>query len=234
MKLTNRPDRYDSNRLAEWLGTQHLPDPDRRFESFERNRPLISTLELTPDQTLRHRINDQLIRRRQSLEARGQIRSFTEHRPFRSGVLSDEFAHNDETGRDPDSRRYFKFLIRVLLARKSLHQLQHGQSGMHRTLRVVLMSMGISKIHQKSITHVFCDIAVESADRLTTGIEKTPDRGLEVLGVQPASQRRRAHKITKHDGQLATLRLILAGREGRCFQASCDGYRLKTIAVGLW
>src|SRR5207244_12996875 len=49
--------------------TQHLPDLDGCVEPFQRKGAMIRELELMSDKTFRYRVNDQLIRLCQCLEA---------------------------------------------------------------------------------------------------------------------------------------------------------------------
>ena len=86
-----------------------------RFESLKRKGASIRKLELISDQALRRRVNNQLIGFGQRLQARGQIRSFAEHRPFSGDVLSDELSHDDGTSRDSDSCRDCRFLLGIFI-----------------------------------------------------------------------------------------------------------------------
>ena len=56
----------------------------------------------------------------------------------------------------------------VLIER--LHRIQNSQSGMDRSFRIVFVGLGISKIDQHPITHVFGDIAIEPTNGLATGV----------------------------------------------------------------
>ena len=53
---------------------------------------------------------------------------------------------------------------------KRLHRIQNSQSGMYRSFRIVFVGLGVSKIDQHPITHVFGDIAIEPTNRLATGV----------------------------------------------------------------
>jgi hypothetical protein len=82
------------------------------FEPFERDGSKISKRELTAYETLRRRVNDQLIGFCKHLKASSTIGGFAENRPFLGDFLPDEFADHDLASGDPDSCSYFNPLLR--------------------------------------------------------------------------------------------------------------------------
>src|SRR5207244_9505349 len=128
-------------------------------EPFQRKGAMIRELELMSDKTFRYRVNDQLIRLCQCLEAGGKIRGFAENRPLFGGVLPHDFADYDMTSSNPDSCSHTKLWMGIVLM-KRLHRIQNSQSGMDRSFRIVFMGLGITKIDHHAISHVFGDIAI--------------------------------------------------------------------------
>ena len=73
------------------------------------------------------------------------------------------------TRRDPDSCRNTKLWMGIIVM-KRLHRIQNSQSGMYCSFRIVFMGLGVPKIDQHPITHVFGDIAIEPTNGLATGV----------------------------------------------------------------
>jgi hypothetical protein len=200
--------------------TQHLPGLDRCVEPFQRHSAKIRNIEPIADKTFRRWVDDQLIGLCQRLKAGSEIRSFPKHRPFLRSILSHEFADDDWTSRNADSRSNFKLWMGSILIQR-LYRIQNSQPGIDRPFRIVFMGIGISKVDQQPIAHVFGDIAIEPTNRLGTSVEKTSGHVLEVFRIHPARQGGRIHQITKHHRQLTTFGLISFGREWR--RARTDG-----------
>jgi hypothetical protein len=96
--------------------------------------------------------------------------------------------------------------------------LDDGEPGPHRSLRVVLVRLRITKIGEHAVAHVFCDEAPIAFDQARAAFVIGCDDSMHVLGVEPRGKRRRTHEIAEHDGELPALggivRLWLRLRNG--------------------
>ena len=95
--------------------------------------------------------------------------------------------------------------LRTLIAPSSLQCLDDFQRGPHRPLSIVLVGVRIAKVDQEPIAQILRDMPVEPADDRGAGGVIAPHDGSPFLRIQPRRQRRRAHHVTEHHGELAAL-----------------------------
>ena len=99
------------------------------------------------------------------------------------------------------------------------------QAGAHRALGIVLMCAGIAEIDEDAVADVAADESVEPGDDAGATILIGADDRPQVLGIELARQRGRAHEIAEHDREVAPLGHrggggtsagIITGRADRC------------------
>ena len=77
------------------------------------------------------------------------------------------------------------------------------------------MRLGIAKIDQHPIAHVFGDKPGEAGDRVGNAAVIGADDLTQILGIEARRQRRRANQIAEHHRQLPPLGLGCGVRRGR-------------------
>jgi len=80
-----------------------------------------------------------------------------------------QFADHDLASGDPNPCSDIKPWIGIILI-KRLHRIQNSHSRMDRSFCIVFVGLGVPKIDQHPITHVFCQVALEPTDRLSAGV----------------------------------------------------------------
>jgi hypothetical protein len=71
-------------------------------------------------------------------------------------------------------------------------------------MRIVFMSLGIAKIDEQTVTEKLGDVPVIASNHLRTGSLIRTDHVPVLFGVELAGESSGVHKVTEHDGELAT------------------------------
>src|SRR5262249_29285299 len=90
----------------------------------------------------------------------------------------------------------------------------HRQSCPHGALRVVLVRQRVAKVDEQTISQVLGNVPTEALDDRSTGRLVRTHRSTVVFRVEVPGQRRRGHRITEQDGELAAFRLWRRGCTG--------------------
>ena len=141
-----------------------------------------------------------------------------------------------EVADDHDSRRY----AHSHMQRRPSERLQFGrgldnrETGPHGVLGVVLMRLGIPKICEHSVAHIFRDETATASDQRRTTPVVSRDDAAHVFGIEPRRHRGRTDEVAEHDSKLSTLGGIdrrngdVGGRGARVAPGpGQSGYRLQ-------
>ena len=202
---------------------------DRLCEALDRVPAQVLQAEPVADQPPRRGAYDDAARISEALQPRGEIGRIADDRLLLRGASSDNIARDDESGRDPDPHG-------ELFAGPGL-QAPYGfgdvQSRMDRTRRIVLVRAGKAEGRQNPVAKEFRDKAVIARQHARAGVLIGMEDLTHVLGIEPGRQRGRADEIAEHDGELAPLGGVGAGRRGgRGIQRLDCGHDLAPMADG--
>ena len=95
--------------------------------------------------------------------------------------------------------------LRLELGVELTQVLHDGERGMRRALRVVFVGLRPAEEHEDAVAAILRRVPRVALDGRGTGLLVAPDDGPEVLGVETRRQRRRAHQVAEHDGEMTTL-----------------------------
>src|SRR4030095_15527425 len=102
------------------------------------------------------------------------------------------------------------------------HSSKNSQTSQYCSLGIVLVSLGIPKIHQESIPEQLGDMSIKACDDLGADLLIRPYHVTVHFGVELTGELRRIYKITEHHGQLATFSFgCTRGPERRCGLDRC-------------
>jgi hypothetical protein len=119
----------------------------------------------------------------------------------------DEVADHDE----PSGDAYANLQRRTTMRCEPRNRLDKTEPGANCSLSVMFMRLGVAKIGENAVTHVFCNEATIALDLFGAAAVINGNDVPQVLGVEPSRQRRRANQVAKHDSELASLRRCGSG-----------------------
>ena len=163
----------------------------------------------------RGRADDDLVRLRQCLQTRRQVRRLADDCGLRCGALADLVADDHRSGGDADPHRELdpgRPRDRGIQLR---HRIDDVETRPHRSLGLVLMGARVAEINEDAVAHVLRDKAVVMPDRRTAPALIRRDDIAQIFGVHRGGECRRSHQVAKHHGQLAALGLRCRGDRGR-------------------
>ena len=159
----------------------------------------------------RGRADDDLVRLRQCLQTRRQVRRLADDRGLRCRSFADLVADDHRSGGDADPHRELDPGRPGDCGIQLRHRIDDVETRPHRTLGLVLMGARVAEIDQDAVAHVLRDKAVVTPDRRAAAALKRRDDIAQIFGVHPGGERRRSHQVAKHHGQLAALGLRRRG-----------------------
>jgi hypothetical protein len=87
------------------------------------------------------------------------------------------------------------------------HRLHDAQPDAHRTLRVVLVRLGVAEVDQQAIAEVLRDLPLEAGNHLGARRLIGPHHLAPLLGVELAGKAGGVHQVTEQHGELAAFGL---------------------------
>ncbi len=163
----------------------------------------------------RGRADDDLVRLRQCLQTRRQVRRLADDRGFRRRSFADLVADDHRSGGDADPHRELDPGRPADRGIQLRHRIDDIETRPHRSLGLVLMGARVAEIDQDAVAHVLGDKAVVAPDRGTAPALKRRDDIAQIFGVHPGRECGRSDQVAKHHGQLAALGLRCRGDRGR-------------------
>src|SRR5438132_8739436 len=106
---------------------------------------------------------------------------------------------NTDVESELDTFRLLQPLIQVS------HGIEDTQPRAYCSLSVVLMGLGIPKIHQETIPEQLGDMSIVALDNLGTGGLIRTDHVSVVFGIELRGELRGVHQVAEHDRELSTL-----------------------------
>ncbi len=194
---------------------QHTPGRHRLGEPLQLIAPQILEVEVVAEHRARGHADDDLVRLRQCLQTRRQVRCLADDRSLRCRSFADLITDDHWSRRDADPHRKLDPGRPGDRGIQLRHRIDDIETRPHRTLGLVLMGARIAEIDQDAVAHVFRDKAVVAPDRSTAAALKRRDDIAQIFGVHPGGECRRPHQVAKHHGQLAALGLRRRGDRGR-------------------
>jgi hypothetical protein len=128
------------------------------------------------------------------------VRRFTDDRLFLRRSFADQTADDHQPGGDPDAR--LELDVPDLEATDGVDQ---AKPRPNRALRIILMGSGVAEIDRNAVAHVVADEAIEPGDDFGDGAVIGDDDLLQILGIEPRRERRRADEIADHHRELPPL-----------------------------
>ena len=112
-------------------------------------------------------------------------------------LYADVAAYSRLTGKDEEGthRRLSEYLDLI----------SSVEPGAHRALRIILVSLRVTEVHENTVAHVAGDEALIALYGFASAVLKCCDDLTEILGIEPGRERRGAHEITEHDCELSSL-----------------------------
>ena len=116
-------------------------------------------------------------------------------------------AHHHRPGMHahPHRQPHAAFLLQADVQRS--HGLQDAQASPSSPLGVVLVRLGIAKVHQQAVTQILRDIPIEALDHRGTGLLVGPHHVAPVFRVELPGQAGRVHQVTEQHRELPALGL---------------------------
>jgi hypothetical protein len=162
---------------------------------------------VTAEHRARGRTDDDLVRLRQCLQARRQVRRLADDRGLRRGSFADLIADDHRSRGDADPHRELDPRRPANCGIQLRHRIDDIETRPHRTLGLVLMGARVAEINEDAVAHVLGDKAVVAPDRRAAAVLIRRDHIAQIFGVHPGGECRRSHQVAKHHGQLAALGL---------------------------
>ena len=194
---------------------QDAPGRHRLGEPLELRCPQILEVEVIAEHRARRRADDDLVRLRQCLQTRRQVRRLADDRGLRCRSFADLIADDHRSGGDADPHRELDPGRPADCGIQLRHRIDDVETRPHRSLGLVLMGARVAEIDEDAVAHVLRDKAVVMPDRRAAPALIRGDDIAQIFGVHPGGERRRSHQVAKHHGQLAALGLRRRGDRGR-------------------
>jgi hypothetical protein len=182
-------------------------------------------IEVALDEALRLRPDQHLVRTRELLEPRCDVRRIAHQRHVRARVPAAELACDDEPGVNPDADR----TRGIALSQRGVGDRQNDrETGANRPAAVVLVRLRIAEVHEQPIAEGLCDVPAELGDRLAADLLIRAHHLTHLFRIDPCRELGRTDQVAKQYGHLAALtggRLVgSTGRRGTA-RRHCRGRR---------
>ena len=194
---------------------QDAPGRHRLGEPLQLRCPQILEVEVIAEHRAGGRADDDLVRLRQGLQTRRQVRRLADDRGFRCGSFADLVADDHRSGGDADPHRELDPGRPGDRGIQLRHRIDDVETRPHRPLGLVLMGARVAEIDEDAVAHVLGDKAVVMPDRRTAPALIRRDHIAQIFGVHRGGECGRSHQVAKHHGQLAALGLRCRGERGR-------------------
>ena len=194
---------------------QDAPGRHRLGEPLQLRCPQILEVEVIAEHRARGRADDDLVRLRQCLQTRRQVRRLADDRGLRCRSFADLVADDHRSGGDADPHRELDPGRPADCGIQLRHRIDDVETRPHRTLGLVLMGARVAEIDEDAVAHVLRDKAVVAPDRRAAPALIRRDHIAQIFGVHPGGECRRSHQVAKHHGQLAALGLRRRGGRDR-------------------
>ena len=180
----------------------HVPGRDGGRDALQLVLAEIGALEQRMDQLAGRGADHHAVGLGDPLQPRREVGGLADHRMPALRPAADQLADHYQAGGDADAGLQRHARDRPQLVDRG----DDRERRPDRALGIVLMGMRIAEIDQHAVAEILRDGAVEAADQLGGTAVKGGDDGLQILGIEPVRQRRRADQVAEHDGELAALR----------------------------
>jgi hypothetical protein len=187
---------------------QHRPDRHRPGNALKLSGPEVLKLKKIAEKSSRAFGDDDLVRLGNALQARRKVRRLADHAALLRLTRWDQVADHDQSGcnTDPDLLR-----SRRLEPSNYRNQLKPGLDG---SLRVVLMGMRITEVHEDTIPHISGDEPTEVVHGLSDALLIGRNDLSQVLRVHAGGKRGRTDQVREHHRDLAALGIVPRARFG--------------------
>ena len=203
---------------------QHLPGPDRLGEALQIVGAEVGELEPTAEQAPGARRDHHRAGLSKRLKSGGEVRRLARDGALLRLLLTDQVAHHDQAGRDPDP--YLQALGDGRA--QSPDRLGQLQPRAHRPFGAVLVRFRIAEIDRHPVAREFGDVALPMLDHLGAAVLEFAHERAHVLRVQPGRELGRGDDVAEQNGQLAPFRLApVPRRRGR----RQDRFRLQVALI---
>src|SRR5829696_5732703 len=172
------------HRLSAMYGGGDIEDLDLLLDALQSRRTEAPELEVTGYEAHGGRAGDDRIRKRQLLQAGGDVWRVADNRHALEQRAAGEVACNDDAGVDahPDLRP--EAVPALELSPRARDPAHHLEPGMDRPRRVVLAGGRIPKIGENAVAHVARDLASELEHRLLGVVTVSSEELPQVLGIE--------------------------------------------------
>ena len=150
-----------SRRLAPAF-RHHLKHPHRWLEALERLGQAPGN-KVPLHQTRGGPTDDDSIGSGESLEAGGQVGGLSQGQMFLPGAAA-HLAHHHEPGVNAHAHRQADAFVLDQARIQRAHGFQNAQPGAHGALGIVLMRLGIAKVHQQAIAQILRDMPIKAPE----------------------------------------------------------------------
>ncbi len=161
--------------------------------------------ERVADQAPGCRRDDDVVDSSHPLESGRQVGRLADRQAGARGIAGAGLADHHMPGRDTDAN------VRRVRRLDPLHRVDNIERRAHRANRVILMGLRPAEIDHQTVTEILRDVAVIALDDRRASLPISVQKGPQVFRVKLFGQRRRAHQVAKHDGDLPALRCRRAG-----------------------
>ena len=173
----------------------------RPGHALEVLRAKVAEFEQVADQFARALANDDAVGRGDPLQPGGQIGRVADDAALLRLSGAQEVADDHDARRDAHAHMQRRAGGRLQFRRG----LDNRETRPHGVLGVVLVRMGIAKIGEHPVAHVFRDEAAAAGDQRRATPVVGRDDAAHVFGIEPRRHRGRAHEVAEHDRKLTAL-----------------------------
>ncbi len=176
--------------------------------------------------------DDDAVRPRDGLKARGDVRGFADQRAGLQVTVGAHLANHHEPGLDPDAYRgrLAEPLLQVL--RDDSHAREDRQRRAHGRLRTLLDGYRVAELGHHAVARVVRHLPLEAHDLLDARLLARLQDVAHVLGVLPLRQARRVDQVAEEHRELPALaaEAIAVGRVSARAQGRARSWNVATRA----
>ena len=176
---------------------------------------MVLEVEVIAEHRARGRADDDLVRLRQRLQTRRQVRRLADDRGLRCGSFADLVADDHRSGGDADPHRELDTGRPGDCGIQLRHRIDDVETRPHRTLGLVLVGARVAEIDEDAVAHVLRNKAVVAPDRRAAPVLIRGDDIAQIFGIHPGGECRRSDEVAEHHRQLAALGVRRRGGRGR-------------------
>jgi hypothetical protein len=136
----------------------------------------------------RGRADEDLVRLRQCMQTRRQVRRLADDRGLRCGSLADLVADDHGSRGDADPHREFDPGRPRDHSIQLRHRIHDIETRPHRTLGLVFMGARVAEIDEDAVAHILGDKAVVAPDHGTVAALIRTDHIAQIFGVHPGGE----------------------------------------------